>query len=116
MYFYFLLNPLFIMLIVKYTMNIAEISFLWLFGIYGYSYTIFTLTTVLNVVPLEWLRWAFVIGSGLVSLCVIIAELVRNLREKIVGPNVLKFGMLCAYLLLTHSIFVMALKRYFLVA
>lgn len=115
-YFYFLLNPLFILLIVKYTMNIAEISFLWLFGIYGYSFTVFILTTVLNVVPLEWLRWAFVVASGLVSLCVIIAELVRNLKEHIVGPNVLRFGMLCTFLIFSHSIFVVSLKRYFLVA
>jgi hypothetical protein len=114
-YFYFMLNPLLVMLITRYTMEIPDVSYLWLFGVYGYSFTVFILTTVLNVVPLEWLRWALVLTSAAVSLAVIIAELVRAIREKIVGPNVVRFGLLCAYLFLTHGLFVWALKKYFLI-
>lgn len=113
-YFYFVLNPLLLLLIIKYVMNVAEVQYLWLFGIYGYSYTIFVLTTALNVVPLEWLRWSFLCGSAVVSLCVIVAELVRALKEKIKGPNAVKFAGLIAFLVFSHGILVLAMKKYFL--
>ena len=82
-FFYFVLNPLGLMLILKYTMNILEVQYLWLFGVYGYSYTIYILTTALNVVPLEWLRWSLLSGSALVSFCVIVVEIFRVMRDKI---------------------------------
>jgi hypothetical protein len=113
-YFYFVLNPLLLLLIIKYVMNIMEVQYLWLFGIYGYSYTIFVITTALNVVPLEWLRWSFLIGSGVVSLSTIITEMFRLMRHKLKGPNAMKFGGLCVFLLLSHTLFIFSMKNYFL--
>jgi hypothetical protein len=68
----------------------------------------------LNIVPLEWLRWGLLSFSGLVSLCVIVAELWRCMREKLGGPNFLKFIFTVAFLIFSHSILILALKRYFL--
>ena len=78
---YFLLNPLLLMLLIKYVLMVQEVRFLWLFAIYGYSFTIFIITTVLNVVPLEWLRWVFLGVSGFVSfffVCVEMYSLVKG--------------------------------------
>ena len=78
---YFILNPLLLLLIIRYILVINEITFLWLFGIYGYSYTVYVVTTALNVVPLDWLRWAFLIGSAIVSFFVIMSELWRVMHQ-----------------------------------
>ena len=63
------------MLIIKYVLNIEEVVYLWLFGIYGYSYTIFLITTALNIIPLEWLRWTLLGVSATVSLIVVLTEI-----------------------------------------
>ena len=63
------------MLIIKYVLNIEEVVYLWLFGIYGYSYTIFLITTALNIIPLEWLRWTLLVVSATVSLIVVLTEI-----------------------------------------
>ena len=63
------------MLIIKYVLNIEEVVYLWLFGIYGYSYTIFLITTALNIIPLEWLRWSLLGVSATVSLIVVLTEI-----------------------------------------
>ena len=103
------------MLIVRYVMNVEnQVTYIWAYGIYGYSYTIYMLTTALNIVPLEWLRWSTLIASAIVSFTVIIAEIGRNLREQIKGPNVAKFAMLALFIAFSHSIFVLSLRRYFL--
>jgi hypothetical protein len=59
------------------------VQYLWLFAIYGYSFTIFIITTVLNVVPLEWLRWVFLAVSGIVSLFFIFIEMYTLLKGKL---------------------------------
>jgi hypothetical protein len=71
---YFIINPLFLLLLIKYVLWVPEVQYIHLFVIYGYSYTIFVITTALNVVPLSWLRWVFLAVSGLVSLFFIWTE------------------------------------------
>ena len=110
---YFLLNPLLLMLIIKYVLMIPEMQYLWLFAVYGYSFTIFVITTVLNVVPIEWLRWVFLGVSGLVSLFFIWVEMYTILKGKL-NKSFGKFVLLCLLLALSHGIFVLALKQYFL--
>ncbi len=110
---YFLLNPLLLMLIIKYVLMIPEMQYLWLFAVYGYSFTIFIITTVLNVVPIDWLRWVFLGVSGLVSLCFIWVEMYTILKGKL-QSGIGKFILLCLLLAVTHGIFVLALKQYFL--
>ena len=95
-------------------MVIEEITYLWLLGIYGYSYTIYVITTALNVVPIDWLRWVFLSASAVVSFFVIVVELWRVMKERIKGPLLMKFILLCAFLAISHTIFVLALKNYFL--
>ena len=72
---YFITVPLMMMLLIKYVLNIEQVEYLWLFGIYGYSYTIFMLTSALNIIPLEWLRWSLLGASATVSLLVVISEI-----------------------------------------
>ena len=85
MFAYFIFVPLMQLLIVKYVLNVDHIEYLWLYAIHGYSYTIFVLTTALNIVPLEWLRWSLLGVSSLVCLSVMISELWRNLKENLKG-------------------------------
>lgn len=111
---YFILNPLLLMLLIKYVMMIHEVQYIWLFSIYGYSFTIFVITTVLNVVPLEWLRWVFLGVSGMVSLFFIWVEMYHMLKQRLHQQGISKFIILCLLLLLSHAVFVLALKQYFL--
>jgi len=113
-FFYFTLNPLMEMLIIRYTLNIEEVQYLWLFGTYGYSYTCYIATTGLVIVPLEWLRWVLLSTSAVVSFCVIVAELWRRIGDKVRGALLGKFAMLCCYLVVSHGVFVLAMKKYFL--
>jgi hypothetical protein len=110
---YFLLNPLLLLLMIKYVLMVPQVQYLWLFAIYGYSFTIFIITTVLNVVPLEWLRWVFLGVSGLVSLFFICGEMYQLLKAKL-RQGLGKFFVVCLILALSHSVFVLALKQYFL--
>ena len=110
---YFLLVPLLMMLMIKYVLMVPQVQYLWLFAIYGYSFTIFIITTVLNVVPLDWLRWVFLGVSGLVSLFFIMTEIYVLLKTKL-KQGLGKFFVICLILLATHALFVVALKNYFL--
>lgn len=110
---YFILNPLLLMLLIKYVLMVPQIQFLWLFAIYGYSFTIFIITTVLNVVPLDWLRWVFLGVSGLVSLFFIWVEMYTLLKDRL-NQGITKFILICLVLALSHLVFVLALKQYFL--
>jgi hypothetical protein len=80
---YFLLNPLLLMLLIKYVLWVPEVQYLWLFAIYGYSFTIFILTTGLNVIPIGWLRWVFLGMSGVVSLLFIWSEMYAMLKNRL---------------------------------
>lgn len=110
---YFLLVPLLLLLLIKYVLMVPEVQYLWLFAIYGYSFTIFIITTVLNVVPLEWLRWTFLGVSGLVSLFFIIVEMYAMIKNRL-QQGIAKFIVVCLILMASHLIFVLALKEYFL--
>lgn len=110
---YFLLNPLLMLLLIKYVLMVPQVQYIWLFAIYGYSFTIFVITTVLNVVPLEWLRWVFLGVSGLVSLFFIWTEMYVMLKTRL-KQGLGKFFVLCLILAASHSVFVLALKEYFL--
>lgn len=80
---YFILNPLLILLLIKYVLWVPDIQYLWLFSIYGYSFTIFILTTCLNVIPIDWLRWVFLGVSGAVSLLFIWTEMYVLLKDRL---------------------------------
>jgi hypothetical protein len=110
---YFIANPFLIMLLIKYVLMIEEVQFLWLFAIYGYSFTIFVITTALNVIPMEWLRWVFLGVSGAVSLMFIWTEMYVLLKNRL-KSGISKFLLVCLLLGASHTIFVLALKKYFL--
>lgn len=110
---YFIANPFLIMLLIKYVLMIEEVQFLWLFAIYGYSFTIFVITTALNVIPMEWLRWVFLGVSGAVSLMFIWTEMYVLLKNRL-KSGMSKFFLVCLLLGASHTIFVLALKKYFL--
>ena len=110
---YFIANPFLIMLLIKYVLMIDEVQFLWLFAIYGYSFTIFVITTALNVIPMEWLRWVFLGVSGAVSLMFIWTEMYVLLKNRL-KSGMSKFLLVCLLLGASHAIFVLALKKYFL--
>lgn len=110
---YFIANPFLLMLLIKYVLMVSEIEFMWIFAIYGYSFTIFVITTALNVVPIEWLKWVFLGVSGGVSLMFIIYEMFVLLRNRL-NQGIFKFVLICLLLATSHAIFVLALKKYFL--
>ena len=72
---YFIVNPLMILLITKYVLFVHEMKFLWIFAIYGYSFTIFMITIILIVIPIDWLRWVFLGVSGVTGCFFIISEI-----------------------------------------
>lgn len=72
---YFLLNPLMLYLLCKYVVFVEYIKFLWLFSIYGYSFSGFIITTALTVIPVDMMDWAMLIYSGLVSMIFIFMEM-----------------------------------------
>jgi hypothetical protein len=109
---YFLVVPLLNMLMIKYVLNIDEVNYLWLFGIYGYSYTIFLVTSALNIIPLEWLRWSLMCVSALVSLIVNLTEIRIQLKDRM--TNLPKFMLLVGFMIVTYGVLVLSLKKYFL--
>ena len=113
-FFYFIFMPLFELLIMKYVLVIEYVSYIWLYGIYGYSFTIFVLTLPLNIIPQEWLRWAFLCASALISLCVITAELKREFGKEVKGSNLFKFIIFIGFLAAAHGILILSFKKYFL--
>lgn len=110
---YFLLNPLMLLLLIKYVLWVPDIQYLWLFAIYGYSFTIFIITTALNVVPIDWLRWVFLGISGLVSLFFIFSEMYALIKYKL-EQGFCKFLFVCLFLTASHFVFIVALRKYFL--
>ena len=106
---YFIANPLLLLLLIKYVLMVNEIQYIWLFAIYGYSFTIFVITTALNVVPLDWLKWVFLGVSGVVSILFIWTEMYVLLKDRL-QQGTFKFILICLLLAASHSIFVLALK------
>ena len=102
------------MLILKYVLVIEFVSYIWLFGVYGYSFTVFVLTLPLNIIPQEWLRWTFLSASALISLCVISAELTREFGKEVKGANLFKFIIFLCLLAGTHGVLILSFKKYFL--
>lgn len=80
---YFILNPLLLLLLIKYILWVPDIQYLWLFAIYGYSFTVFIITTALNVVPIDWLKWVFLAVSGCVSLFFIFSEMYALVKGRL---------------------------------
>lgn len=106
---YFIANPFLLMILIKYVLMVPEFEYLWIFSIYGYSFTIFIITTALNVLPIDWLKWVFLGVSGGVSLMFIVVEMYTYLKTEL-GQNFCKFILICLLLGLSHGIFVLALK------
>ena len=100
------------MLMIKYVLNIDEVNYLWLFGIYGYSYTIFLVTSALNIIPLEWLRWTLLSVSALVSLIVNLAEIRIQLKDRL--NNLPKFMLLVGFMIAKYGVLMLSLKKCFL--
>ena len=110
---YFLVNPLMIFLITRYVLFVSHVEYLWIFSIYGYSFTIFIVTTLLNIIPISWLRWVFLIVSGVNSLYFITTEMFFLIKSRL-DQGWSKFLIIVIYLLLSHGVFIISLKLYFL--
>lgn len=110
---YFILNPLILYLITKYVLWVDEIRYLWLFCIYGYSFVIFIITTALSIAPIEWFKWVVLCISGLFSMFFIISEMMVLIRHKL-NEGWCKFAIVLIYLLISHFIFVLAVRLYFI--
>jgi hypothetical protein len=110
---YFLVNPLILLLLIKYVLWVPDVRYLWLFAVYGYSFTIFVISIFLYVVPIPWLRWVFLGVSGTVSLFFIWTEMYNILKNKL-RQGICKFLVICLILMVSHGVFVLALYKYFL--
>jgi hypothetical protein len=100
-------------LITRYVLFVSHIEYLWIFSIYGYSFMIFLFTTVLNIIPINWLRWVFLSLSGFNSFYFITSEMFFLIKSRL-DQGWCKFLLIVIYLMLSHAVFVMALKMYFL--
>ena len=110
---YFLVNPLMLLLITKYVLFIHDMKFLWIFAIYGYSFTIFVFTTILVIIPIEWLKWLFLGLSGFTSWVFILVEMYHLIRDNL-SEGFCKFFIVVLYLAGSHCVFLLSLKYYFL--
>ena len=110
---YFFFNPFMILLITKYVLFIHEMKYLWLFAIYGYSFTIFIITTILVLLPIDALDWIFLGTSGAISCFFILIEVYHLIRD-VLSEGMLKFLIVVAYLIIPHGLFIFSLKYYFL--
>jgi len=110
---YFLLNPLMMMLLIKYILWVPSVQYLWMFAIYSYSFTIFIVTIALTVIPIPWMRWVFLSVSGLVSFFFIVAEMYALIKGQL-RQGFFKFILVCLFLVLGHAVFIFALDKYFL--
>jgi len=110
---YFLLNPLMLLLLIKYVLWVPDVEYLWLFAIYGYSFTVFIITIFLTVVPIEWMKWVFLGISGVCSLFFISKEMYQLIKFKL-EAGFCKFLFVCLFLCGSHAVFIVALKQYFL--
>jgi hypothetical protein len=110
---YFLLNPLMLLLLCKYVLWVPDLEYLHFFAIYGYSFSIFVITTALNIVPIDWLRWVFLGVSGVMSFFFIVTEVYALIKFKM-DAGWCKFLFVCVYLAVAHFFFVIGLKLYFL--
>jgi hypothetical protein len=80
---YFLLNPLMLLLLCRYVAWIPDIKFLYIYSIYGYSFTIFILTIALTVIPTPWMNWVVLIYSGINSMLAIFIEMYDLIKTKL---------------------------------
>ena len=65
--FYFLLIPLGLYFLLNFLMSQSP-SYPKILAVYGYSFTIFIPITFLFLIPVDTLRWFFLIIAGIVSL------------------------------------------------
>ena len=110
---YFLLNPLMIMLLCKYVAWISDIKYLYIFSIYGYSFTTFILTIPLTVIEGDWVNWVVLGYSGCNSMLAIFIEMYDLIKAKL-KANAAKFFLVALWLVGTHAVFILALNKYFL--
>lgn len=110
---YFVFNPLMLYLLSKYVVFVEYIKFLWIFSIYGYSFTSFIITTALTVIPVDMMDWCVLIYSGLISMIFIFMEMYELIEHKLQQSKG-KFLLLALWLLMSHAVFILSLKYYFL--
>lgn len=109
---YFVLNPLMLYLLCKYVIWISYIRYLYLFSIYGYSFTIFVISTALTVIPVTWMNWAVLCYSAFNSMLCIFLE-TKDLIMTRLNEGAAKFALILLWLLASHAVFIMSLQLYF---
>ena len=102
-----------LLLLIKYVLWIPEIQYLWLFAIYGYSFTIFAITTILNVITISWINWVFLGVSGIVSLFAIVSEMYALIKTRL-EQGFCKFLLIVLFEVMMHCVFIYVMKIYFL--
>ena len=75
--FYFVVIPLGLFLLLK-LIYPENPSYQKILAVYGYSFTIFIPTTFTFLIPIEVIRWLFLIIAGIVSLWILFKEMVMN--------------------------------------
>lgn len=110
---YFILNPLMIYLISKYVCWIQYMEYLWIFSIYGYSFTCFIVAMALTVIPVDWMNWVVLGYSGGISMMFLFIEMYQLIKVRL-GQGFGKFFLVALWVVATHVIFVIALQLYFL--
>jgi uncharacterized membrane protein SpoIIM required for sporulation len=102
---YFFLNPLVLYGLANYVLLIPNVKYLYLFTVYGYSFSSFILMSVLYIVPQSFTHILTVFYAGTISLTFIFKEL-RQLIEERMRQDKQKFAGIAAYLVLSHLYFI----------
>ena len=113
MFGYFILNPLMILLLSKYVLWVSHIEYLWVFSIYGYSFSIFIIMMAFTVLPIDWLNWTVLCYAGFISMLFIFLEMYTLIKQRL-REGVAKFLLLALWIIALHVVFILSLKLYFL--
>ena len=109
--FYFVIVPAGLYFVLAFLSDESP-SYTKVLAVYGYSFAIFIPTTFTFLIPVETVRWFFLISAGLISLWILFKELVMNGMEYLDEYKIYFIAGLQWFL---HIVFVLSLKYYFFV-
>ena len=90
--------------------NFFNGSFVEIFGIYGYSFTSFLVTTLLCVIPIQSLQWCLIAYSAVTSTGFLMVTFWNDLREQLEPKKrLMVVGFICG----VQVMFLLIFKLYF---
>ncbi len=108
---YMVIVPLGLWLLMKIIGTGETPDYFFCLSVYGYSFSVFLPTILLYMIPSNMVKWALLIGAGLISLYFLAKELFGMIAARLQSQGVkVASGVMIAL----HLIFVLMLKWRFL--